>query len=366
MIAGSSGRRAFATAAGVAARVAIALAVGEACVRILDLDMILLQPLLFYQCGDVEVHEYVDDAERIYGLKPGASHTYWKITQPDPEEPDSPPPPIPRRVTVNRLGFRDAEREAAKPADVTRIVFLGCSNTYGASVGDEDTYTRKLEGLLNAGGGGRRYEVWNAGFAGYHLTQIVAEARLVVAEYQPDVLVFQMDTIGRRPFLGRWQRGEGPRACVASAEDVRPYFERKPDLYRENLRLYPFADHAAGRALLGTSALWRTLVIAANRFLDFEDRQRPDSFATRTSVKAFEDFYRGFSSKVRIFTLLDPFTIWRKWPGVNPEVLHLLAREEAPPDGDRAYMEIHPPAYVYDWYAKRLRDELIRVGVVAR
>jgi hypothetical protein len=28
-------------------------------------------------------------------------------------------------------------------------------------------------------------------------------------------------------------------------------------------------------------------------------------------------------------------------------------------------MEIHPPAYVYDWYARRLRDELIRVGVVA-
>jgi hypothetical protein len=70
-----------------------------------------------------------------------------------------------------------------KPDGVFRVLAIGDSYTYGAEVGDDDTYSHRLETLLRSG------EVINFGVRAYGIDQAVLKYLKYGRAYRPDVLV---------------------------------------------------------------------------------------------------------------------------------------------------------------------------------
>jgi lysophospholipase L1-like esterase len=90
-------------------------------------------------------------------------------------------------LTINSHGLRDREYTVAKPADVTRILVLGDSYTWGYGVADGDLYTEVLEERLNERVGG--FEVLNAGVSGWGTDQEYLWFREEGVRYEPDIVV---------------------------------------------------------------------------------------------------------------------------------------------------------------------------------
>ncbi len=91
------------------------------------------------------------------------------------------------RRPINRLGYRDLEHAKQKPAGVRRVLFLGDSFTWGASVLFEDTYPQRVERGLK-----RRGEPWeaiNLAEPGNNTVQEAARLDSEGFEYSPDVVV---------------------------------------------------------------------------------------------------------------------------------------------------------------------------------
>lgn len=94
-----------------------------------------------------------------------------------------------------------------KPPGVFRILILGDSITYGQGVKKEETFSEKLEGLLNNDGKGGKFEVINTGIPGLNTTEELAifldkglDPGLIERPvstlhrgiaYQPDIVILQ-------------------------------------------------------------------------------------------------------------------------------------------------------------------------------
>lgn len=124
----------------------------------------------------------------------------------------------PYRIRSNSLGFRDPERGVRKPPGAFRVVCLGAYLTFGHGVGDDETYPRQLERLLNARGRGRRFEVWNGGRHAATVIMGLARLRLEIFRYAPDLLILEygftdFDIWDDNPrYLPRVGPGDGPAA----------------------------------------------------------------------------------------------------------------------------------------------------------
>lgn len=97
---------------------------------------------------------------------------------------------------VNNLGLRGPDRPARKPADVYRVLMLGDSFTMGKGVNDDETFSARLEVLLQkrlAGCAGRRPEVLNGGVDSY--TPILSYLQLTrdLHALEPDLVVLNLD-----------------------------------------------------------------------------------------------------------------------------------------------------------------------------
>lgn len=88
-------------------------------------------------------------------------------------------------VRFNSYRFRDAEL-SAKPPGVTRVLVLGDSFTEGQGVREADTLPRRLERLLNEGGG--RYEVRNCARRATDFPSLFRHFQAILA-FEPDVVV---------------------------------------------------------------------------------------------------------------------------------------------------------------------------------
>jgi hypothetical protein len=88
-------------------------------------------------------------------------------------------------VRLNSYRFRDAEL-SAKPPGVTRVMVLGDSFTEGQGVREADTLPRRLERVLNQGGG--RYEVRNCGRRATDFPDLFRNFEAILA-FDPDVVV---------------------------------------------------------------------------------------------------------------------------------------------------------------------------------
>ena len=312
---------------------AVLLALADGFIAWSGLDMRILGGLLYFQGADVEVHGLSENNILHYELVPGTAAGFGGG----------------RKVTVNTLGFRDPPRSAAKPAGVKRIICLGSSNTYGALVGDGQTYPAQLERLLNSRARGK-YEVWDAGVCAYTIPQNLEAARRIMKEYSPDLLLFQFNNLGRRTFLlGR---------------PFKEYFDRDPELYFENLRF----SWPRGLNFLRHWRLFRAVVFYVNR-LSLKKEPGYDwnkcSALLPEDVEAFRKFYLENKGKVPMAILVVPVPGNRLAGAFDDLGIPVIRLAEKLPAGhDAEFEKIHPAAYVYRWYAAELLPALAGLGLL--
>ena len=91
-------------------------------------------------------------------------------------------------VHVNSLGLRDDEFPLTKPAGERRILCLGDSFTFALGVRFEDLYVQQLETLLAKQHPGERFQVINAGIAGYNTRQELIRLLAQGFDLSPDLI----------------------------------------------------------------------------------------------------------------------------------------------------------------------------------
>ncbi len=96
---------------------------------------------------------------------------------------------------TNSLGYRGKQFGDKKRPGVFRIVCVGDSCTFGLGVREEDTWTHRLETILNrAYEGVREFEVLSFGVVGYSTFQTRRQLEIEIPRYAPD-LVIDMPTV---------------------------------------------------------------------------------------------------------------------------------------------------------------------------
>ncbi len=129
------------------------------------------------------------DTSLIWSLKPNFYYQGKLLLNPNPT------------LQTNSLGFRGDFINPYKPDGVRRIACLGDSVTfgYGETIGESDTYPRKLESLLNLFYPHLEFEVINAGCTGYSSRQgrILLEER--VLPLKPDLVILGFGNNDRIP-----------------------------------------------------------------------------------------------------------------------------------------------------------------------
>ena len=344
-----------------AAGIVLALAVSEVVIRFTDTDMRLLRKTLYYECAFLPLHRTSVDAERLYETVPGAILKGVKEVNPKETSYRS------MDITINSLGFRNREFAAAKTKGVFRIIIFGGSNTFGAAVGDDDTYPAQLQKLFDEKYPGR-VEVWNAGICAYVISQDVAYSREVVKKYDPDMVIFQDTNVGRRAFL-----------YSTTTADIKRLLAKNRELYDENLPPFwqnsPPLAHRVHYVLARSSALYRTLCVGVYSWLGTFNRNDPVNPVT--DKYSFFWYYYGQSISEREFNLFTGQLQGRRialfyingdsrqnnMPDITMRdnmTVFSLDPSGRPPE----YGEIHPPSYVYRWYARELFG-FITAGVAA-
>lgn len=105
------------------------------------------------------------------------------------------------RVETNSEGWRGGEEYSRDPGpNVTRILVLGDSFTFGTGLNYTDTYPYQLERLLNNGTDGE-YQVINAGVQGSGMPDYCSMLEHRGLQYQPDIVVVTFtyyDALSRR------------------------------------------------------------------------------------------------------------------------------------------------------------------------
>ena len=94
---------------------------------------------------------------------------------------------------TNALGLRDREYPAGKPPGTYRIYMLGDSFTEGGGLVLANTVAKRVEGGLNAGRCGRRFEIVNGGTASYSPILEYLQLKTVGLGLEPDMVVLNFD-----------------------------------------------------------------------------------------------------------------------------------------------------------------------------
>jgi len=93
------------------------------------------------------------------------------------------------KFTTNSQGWRDVEHSFGKPKDITRILFLGDSNTWGY-VPLNKLYTRQVEYLLKKRGF-KNIEVISIGLCGWGTDLALEALQREGIRYNPDIVIYQ-------------------------------------------------------------------------------------------------------------------------------------------------------------------------------
>ncbi len=325
------------------------------------LDIKSLGTSLYYQQGDEPLFRYSSDIERVYELVPGGKIKDTFVHQKETKYKE-------KEISVNNLGFRDKNRSVIKPPNVTRIVVLGGSNTYGALVGDEDTYPAIMDKMLNEKYPGK-FEVWNAGLSAYVTSQKVVYAEKILKEYDPDILIFELGNMGRRKFL-------------LQDKNFEQIFKNGKEFYEENTPLLIFNSPNKETRNIHYFLVrywrgYRFIMANLNNIIvkrvmvdldlpDFTDGSRDRmveseylntkyrEYGDLISDKLFVDFFKNNPKIKKVIFCGDGSSYPRTGTEdlfQNTLYLNLFnLKPGLPPE----YYETHPPSYVYEWYAKEL------------
>jgi lysophospholipase L1-like esterase len=123
--------------------------------------------------GNVEIYE--PDPVLYWRLKPN-QRCYTKVDH--------------KPVRVNAQGTRGPEFDPLKPTNTLRILSLGDSKTFGWGLTESETYSGRLQQLLQERPGLRRkIEVINAGVNAWSYPQMLAYFRHRALAYNPDLVL---------------------------------------------------------------------------------------------------------------------------------------------------------------------------------
>lgn len=123
--------------------------------------------------GNLEIYE--PDPKLYWKLKPNQG-CYTKIDH--------------KPVHINSHGTRGPDFETAKPVNTIRILSLGDSRTFGWGLAQEETYSGRLQQLLQQQRGRmRNVEVINAGVNAWSYAQMLVYFRDTALPYKPDVVI---------------------------------------------------------------------------------------------------------------------------------------------------------------------------------
>jgi hypothetical protein len=92
-------------------------------------------------------------------------------------------------MSLNSDGFRDAEFPRTKPPGTFRLLCLGDSWTFGASVSQDQTYPQRLQARLRQQFPKRNFEVLNLGVLGYSSFQGLELLKQTGLGLEPDFIV---------------------------------------------------------------------------------------------------------------------------------------------------------------------------------
>ncbi|HWN82998.1 MAG TPA: GDSL-type esterase/lipase family protein, partial [Candidatus Udaeobacter sp.] len=142
------------------------------------------------------------DHDLIWRARGGVSRRYIDVFSPVDQEDDRTRlirqfwPKVPAslarnpvwEIALNRDGFREVAF-APKAPGVFRIVCMGDSWTFGANVGQDESYPARLRGMLQAAAPDGRFEVLNLGVLGYTSFQGRVLLEKQVLGLAPDLVV---------------------------------------------------------------------------------------------------------------------------------------------------------------------------------
>ena len=309
----------------------LALLLSEIVIRKGNYDWRIMLRMMYYQITNEPNHQAVDDPRLLYRLKPGRQEYYG----------DGKTPSGDYTVTVNTLLFRGEERAPEKPDGVFRILCLGGSNVFGSGVNDPETWPTQLEAQLNERQPGR-YEVWNAGACGYVPYQMIVLGREAVTKYKPDLIIYAISNLGIRPFLK-----PGP---------VRSYFEKYPELWEdfippECLTWPDFLSYKVGLSLTRSVRLFRYISLGRNAMQN-RCKWGADPRQEKRNIRLTREFAKWAKKRTNICFFFYPGAL----KGIRPyEDMIGIPKLKLNADGlGDEYREIHPPPYVYEWYAEKM------------
>ena len=120
-------------------------------------------------------------------------------------------------VHINSRGTRGPEFQLPKPPGTFRILSLGDSKTFGWGVSEADTYSARLERLLQEHAGpGTKIEVINAGCNAWSYPQMRFYFRDIGLQYQPDLIL-----IGDGNFWTQFSENNSPEFIESFMNRVR-------------------------------------------------------------------------------------------------------------------------------------------------
>jgi hypothetical protein len=94
---------------------------------------------------------------------------------------------------INSLGLRNKEIPRAKPAGMSRILMLGDSFTEGNGVDEQETFSSRLQAMLDQAGFGARWQVVNAGVGSYSPLLEYIYLKNEGLDLQPDLVILNFD-----------------------------------------------------------------------------------------------------------------------------------------------------------------------------
>ena len=114
-------------------------------------------------------------------------------------------------IRINNIGFRGADVNLEKEPGVSRILMLGDSFTFGAGVGDDETFSAVLEEILNNASGSGKFEVLNLGVESYSPVLEYILLKRNIARLDPDIIIMNLDMSDiMNEFVYRKQAAIGP------------------------------------------------------------------------------------------------------------------------------------------------------------
>jgi len=202
------------------------------------------------------------------------------------------------RESVNSLGFRTPEVPFEKPPGMRRVVLIGDSHTEGYTVNDDETYARRLEGLL-----GEPYQVISLGVGGFSTDQELLTYLAWGRRFHPDVVVLQFfSNDPAMTVLDHYYRGAKPL--------FRRYGDRLvltgvpvPDLRNTGLLSRSFMKRSAIALLLESMARQLAVSRDVQRVADMDEAWRVTDLLIRDlaqAVRADGARFAAFDANTRL------------------------------------------------------------------